>query len=170
MAGAAMAPMSGEQKRDLVLLAKRAFEKSGASSQASESFEDWRHHQVKIATERNGLRECRNEDFLPLQAHFLRLIGQTAMADRRVLKYETEPRRWALHKLEAECGEAKDVIDRPMEYVLSICRARYKVQTLDDLDEKRIWVLMFDLRRNAQRRRAKGGTCPSKPSGRRRAA
>jgi hypothetical protein len=151
MTGAALAPMSRDQKRDLVLLAKRAWEKLGQPG----TFEEWRHQQVRMVTERGGLTECRNEDFLPLQAQFLRLVGQTAMAERKVLKYEMEPLRWAQHKIMVECKTASDVIDRPHEYVLSIARARYKVQSLDDCSEKQLWGLMFDLRRNAQRRRAK---------------
>lgn len=151
MNGAALEPMSRDQKRDLVLLAKRAWEKSGSPG----TFEEWRHQQVLIVTERAGLSFCRNEDFLPLQAHFLRLVGQSSMAERRVLRYETEPRRWALHKLEESIAESSDVIDRPREYVMAICRSRYKVQSLDEVGEKQLWGLMFDLRRNAQRRRAK---------------
>jgi hypothetical protein len=83
------------------------------------------------------------------------MLGQAGMADRMQARAEMEPRRVAIWKLEHECGAVSDVIDRPMSYVMSIARARYKVQDLADLGEKQIWVLLFDLRRNAQRRRAR---------------
>ena len=155
--GAALAPLSAEQKKELAVLARRAFERlydSGSLSETTE-FDAWRHQQVIQVCERAGLREARNEDFLPIQAHFLGMLGQKAMADRRRASAQMEPRRWALHKLGAECEAASDVIDRGLEYVGSIARARYHGAALDDLSEKQLWVLIFDLRRNAQRRRAK---------------
>ncbi|MFA6271419.1 MAG: hypothetical protein WC657_09535, partial [Candidatus Paceibacterota bacterium] len=95
------------------------------------------------------------EDFDQGKSHFLRLLGQTTMADRMQARAEMEPRRVAEWKLRHECEAAADVIDRPWEYAMSIARARYKVQSVDDLAAKQLWVLMFDLRRNAQRRRRK---------------
>lgn len=154
--GAALALLTSEQKRELVLLARRAFDrvKSGRLGDASlPDFDGWRHEQVLQAVERPGISACRQEDFAQVKGHFLRLLGQAGMADRMQARAEMEPRRVAIWKLEHECGAVSDVIARPMEYAMSIARARYKVQTLSDLSTKQIWVLLFDLRRNAQRRR-----------------
>lgn len=156
--GAALVPLSGEQKRDLAQLARRAFNKlydSGKISESSE-FDAWRHQQVRQVCERNGLREARNEDYLALQVHFLGLLGHTAMADRKRVQAQLEPQRWALAKLQAECEAASDVIDRPREYASSIARGRFKTAQIENLSEKQLWMLVFDIRRNAQRRRAKG--------------
>jgi len=156
--GAALAPLSREQKKDLILLAQRAFQRlydSGTLSESTE-FESWRHQQVMQVCERGGLREARNEDFLALQGHFLGLLGQPVLAERRRVASQLEPRRWALAKLHQECDAATDVIDRPWDYICSIARSRFKTPQIEELGEKQIWMLMFDVRRNAQRRRAKG--------------
>jgi hypothetical protein len=184
--GAALAPLSPEQRRELVLLAKRAFDKLSSPTSTlppssslpppstnhpppqpsllppstfhlppSTSFDTWRHQTCLQVVERPGLTACRQEDFAPLKGHFLRLIGQEAMADRLQERAEMEPRRVALWKLEQEYSAVLDVIDRPDEYVFSIARARYKCGQIEDLSEKQIWTLLFDLRRNAQRRRRK---------------
>jgi hypothetical protein len=181
--GAALSPLYPEQRRELVLLARRAWEhhrsqKAEVRTQhgkvdsescllspvsclltsdscllSPDSFDHWRHQQCVQVVERPGLTACRQEDFAPLKAHFLRLIGQEAMANRMQARAEMEPRRVALHRLEAEYGAVRDVIDRPAEYVFSIARARYKCGDLAELSEKQLWTLVFDLRRNAQRRR-----------------
>jgi hypothetical protein len=156
--GAALAPLSREQKRDLAILARRAFNKLYDIGQigAEMEFDAWRHQQVVQVCERTGLREARNEDYLTLQGHFLGLLGQTALAERRNTQAQMEPRRWALAKLRSECEAAADVIDRAWEYAASISRGRFKTANIDELGEKQLWMLVFDIRRNAQRRRAKG--------------
>lgn len=155
--GAALAPLSRDQKRELALLARRAFQRlydAGTLTESTE-FDTWRHQQVMQVCERGGLREARNEDFLILQAHFLAMLGQTQMADRRRAQSDMEPRRWALAKLKQECDAAADVIDRAWDYAASISRSRFKTSQIQELGEKQIWMLMFDVRRNAQRRRRK---------------
>jgi hypothetical protein len=157
--GAALAPLSREQKRDLAILARRAFDRVSKTSSFilhPSSFDEWRHQQVIQVCERAGLREARNEDFLTLQGHFLGMLGQTAMAERRNVQAQLEPRRWALSKLRTECEAAADVIDRPWDYASSIARGRFKTAQMEELGEKQLWMLVFDIRRNAQRRRAKG--------------
>ena len=126
-----------------------------------------------MAVERTGLRACTQEDYAPLMAHFVlmlsvaeRELGQAGAA-RRDLAASTglrqraavEPRRVALAKLEAEEQAAADVIERPAAYVASIARARFKGAAIADLTERQLWMLVFDLRRNASRRRqkARGG-------------
>ena len=148
--GAALAPLTNEQKRELVLLARSAWAFIGRPL----DFDTWRHQQVAQVCERHGLREARQEEYLLLRAHFLGMLGQQRMAQRDLVLAAVEPRRVALHKLEQEFAAVTDVIDRPQEYVEAIARARFKIG-LDDCGEKQLWVLLFDLRRNAQRRRKK---------------
>lgn len=164
VSGAALAPLTGEQRQKLALLARRAYDRQHPDTvhrPPSTAFDLWRHAQVMQAVERAGIRECRQEDYDVVQAHFLRLLGQRAMAERVQIRAEVEPRRQALTKLRMECAAAADVIDRPEEYVAAIANARFKTRILDDLGEKQVWSLVFDLRRNAQRRRAKRRSpCP----------
>ncbi len=149
--GAALAPIGARERQELALLARQAYRKAMEAG-----FDTWRHQQVKIACERGGLREARHEDYALIKAHFLRIIGNGPAADRQMDRAQLEPRRVALHKLGEECKAAEDVIGNGIAYVTSIARTRYHGAGLDDLSEKQIWGLVFDLRRNAQRRRAKG--------------
>lgn len=155
--GAARAPLTSEQRQKLAILARHAFERAmEGHALPCPCFDVWRHEQIRLCTERAGIRECRQEDYDVVKAHFLRLIGQPAMAQRMQDRADVEPRRQALGKLRNECAAAADVIDHAEAYVAAIARARFKTRAIDDLNEKQIWGLVFDLRRNAQRRRAKG--------------
>lgn len=157
VSGAALAPLSNEQRQELARLALRAYAHAYPSpSQPRPLFDDWRHEQVKIACERDGLRQAHQEDYALVKAHLLRIVGQGAQANRMEDRAQLEQRRVALHKLGQECKAAADVIENGLSYVRSIARARYHGAGLDALNEKQIWGLIFDLRRNAQRRRAKG--------------
>lgn len=154
--GAAATPLSPEQRRTLALLARQAFGRlcaAGALGDAAE-FDSWRHHQCVLAVERPGLRACRNEDYLPLRAHFLALLGRREAAERARVRAEVEPLTWAVRRLETEMAAARDVIERPEEYVASIARCKFKTRLFrTDLNEKQVWTLVFDIRRAAQKRR-----------------
>jgi hypothetical protein len=156
--GAALAPINSEQRRELAILARRAFERLYDAGDISEStdFDAWRHQQSIQAVERPGLRDCRQEDYGQLKGWFLRLLGQPAMADRMQVRADLEPRRVALFKLRQECQAVADVIGNAESYVAAIARVRFKVSDLKELGEKQLWILLFDLRRNAQRRRKQG--------------
>lgn len=156
--GAANAPFSFEQCRRIVILARRTFgrlSEKGAIP-AGCGFDAWRHDQVMAAVSRSGLRACLNQDFQPLKAHFLELLGCEPAAEAARFRAATDPRRQALAALEREMGDAADVIERPREYVAAIARCRFKGQPLEELTARQVWGLVFDIRRNAQRRRAKG--------------
>lgn len=162
--GAALAPITPDQRRELAILARRAFEKCGRPDSAkgscadvpgNDAFGRWRHEQTMQAVERSGLTALRQEDYAQVKGHFLRLLGQVSMADRMQARADMEPRRVALAKLRHECDAASDVIDRGLEYAAAIARSRFKTAEIEDLSEKQIWMLVFDVRRNAQRRRAR---------------
>jgi hypothetical protein len=156
--GAALAPLNAEQRRDLVILARNTFDKLRHAGGIPESvkFNDWRHQQCLMAVERPGLTACRQEDYLPMQAHFLGLIGADQLAAMAKLRAMTEPRRQAKAVLEQAKAAARDVIERPDDYVAAIARCRFKGLSIDDLTAKQIWGLVFDIRRSAQKRRKKG--------------
>ena len=172
--GAALAPLTGEQRQKLARLARSAYDRlrrrAPASAAPLPDFDTWRHAQVRLCVERGGVTECRQEDYDVVKAHFLRVLGQAEMAERMQARAECEPRRQALGKLHRECEAAADVIDRPLEYVASIAKSRFKTRILDDLSEKQLWSLVFDIRRNAQRRRNGGRVRPVAPRGPRRSA
>ena len=71
----------------------------------------------------------------------------------------TDSLRQAMAKLRMELDRARDIIDNPEAYVATIARCRFKCPTID-LSEKQIWMLIFDIWRNASRRRSKrAGDC-----------
>lgn len=156
--GAAAAPLSADQVRSLVLLARRTFDALIERGEISKDadFDDWRHRECLMAVERPGLRACGNEDFMPLKAHFLRSLGAREAADRAQWVAATEPRRWAGLKLRRECEAARHVIGDPDAYIAAICRSKFKCAPAE-CSEKQLWTLVFDIRRAAQHRRRPAG-------------
>jgi len=150
-AGAALSGLTSEQRMELARLARRAWDK--LENQGT-PFDDWRHRQCLQAVERGGVRECRQEDYLPLKAHFLRLLGIEGEARRLEKRAAHEPHRVAMAKLRLEMAAVMDVIGQPAQYVASIARCKYKTTNLDELSERQLWTLVFDIRRAAQKRRA----------------
>lgn len=154
--GAALKPLSGRQIRELVILARDAFMLEFPEPQ--EDFNEWRHRQCMMTVERAGLKECVNEDYLPLRAHFLRLCGRSEEAQKAQERYEIEPRTWALNKLHEECKAAEDVLPQAYKYAEGFIRNKRGVNLLE-ADDKTIWHAIFVIRRRAEQlRRKKGAT------------
>ena len=151
--GAALKSLSRYQIRALILLARDAFAMEFPPS--GETFDAWRHRQCMLAVERPGLTACRNEDFLPLKAHFLRLAGRVQEAEAAVARAAVEPRTWAFAKLREECLDAADVLPNALAYAAGFVRNK-RGCTLDDADDKTVWQAVYLVRRRAEqlRRRA----------------
>jgi hypothetical protein len=150
--GAALAPLSNIQKRDLILLAKRAWNAWGAQRMAEGQevmgFDDWRHNEQRMAVERRSLTLCTQEDFNFLRAHYLSLLGKGDVANALRIKAEGEPRQWALHRLQAECDKAADVLPHAREYVGGFLR-KARGCTLDNASPKALWHGIYLIRRRA---------------------
>lgn len=144
--GAALKPLSGLQIRELALLARRAY--ACAFPLPDLDFDAWRRRQCLQAVERHGLTQCRNEDYLPLKAHFLRLAGDEQGAERATLRHATEPRRWAQHQLERACREAADVLPAALEYAAGCIRNRLGV-SLELADDRALRWAAFTVSRKA---------------------
>ncbi len=158
-AGAALAPLSNEQKQNLAALAHYAYDATAVRSTGSQvSFDEWRHAEVRRTVHRAGLRDCLNMHYLPLKARFLDLAGHTGASVRALVKAETEPRSWALNRLYAEAKAAEDVLPRAMDYAKGFLRNKRGV-TLDEASDKDIWHAVFTIRRKAQaeRKKKRGG-------------
>ena len=174
MEGAALAPLSAHQRQRLAALGRWALtlrEDAGLEA-AGTDFDAWRHRHCLMVAERSGLRTARQEDYLPLRGHFLVLASEALgalgrpgaerllrAAQRMREKVEHEPRSVAMAKLRAEMRGARDTIGNVEGYVAQIARCKFKTTDLGELSEKQLWVLVFDIRRSAQRRRkvGKGG-------------
>jgi hypothetical protein len=154
--GAALAPLSSRQRQVLAGLAALAFAELRLPK---DEFDDWRHDQVRKAVGRAGLRECRNEDFLPLKAHFNELLGNMDAAFKAAFRHANEPRSWALFSLHKEATKAKDVLPGAMQYARGFLLNKRGV-SLEDADEKAIWHAVFTVRNKAaleRKKKSKGG-------------
>ncbi len=153
VSGAALKTLSKDQIHALVMLAREAWQQEFPPSDLD--FDVWRHRQVMATVERGGLTQCRNEDFLFLKAHFLKLLGRDAEAGAALARHELEPRTWAWHKFQEAVREAKDAAaaagDKrfdPIAYAGGFLRRKRGVN-LDDADTKSIWQAYYLLRRKA---------------------
>ena len=159
ISGAALAPLSNEQKRDIILLAKKAYlrqnEQNGQNnSDHSVSFADWRRREQKLCVERGSLTICTNEDFNFLKAHFLSLAGKPEQASAVRIRAAGEPRLWAMNKFEAECRDAADVLPQARQYAAGFLRNARGV-SLEQASAKQIWHAIYIIRRRASQLRRK---------------
>lgn len=154
MAGAALAPLSNGQKAALCILARAAWDISGSPL----PLEEWRREEQQRAVHIRSLRECTNQDYKPLRAHFEDLLGRSDRAFRSAMKAEVEPKSWALHCLYRECSKVKSEMPHSLAYVRGFLLNKRGV-TLEEADVKSLWHALFTLRRKVQqeRKKAKGG-------------
>lgn len=144
-------PLSNQQKAQLCILSDEAWEKQGGMDSPCDKSE-FRHEQVKLATGKPGLTACVQDDYKPLLAHFLGLVGESGRAFKAQLEHGTEPKRIALYKL----GQALLAARLPEAYAAAICRRQYGC-ALADATAKQLWNLTFTInnRGTAKRRNAK---------------
>ena len=73
--------LSNDQKTKLSIAARDAWAVQTKAGLVDGKFDDWRYTETEIACGTRSFRECRNTDFRPILAHFLRLAGKTAEAE-----------------------------------------------------------------------------------------
>jgi hypothetical protein len=145
-------PLTHEQKGILCQAARRAFDHQvelGAIGDSADP-QDWRREQQIIATGKESLTSCTQDDFAPLLARFAHLEGKDDVALRWELRAQTHPKRVALSKLQEACREAG--VDYP-GYPETICWTQNKCG-IEDATAKQIWRLVFTVRnrRHSQHR------------------
>jgi hypothetical protein len=125
------------QKRRLVMLARRAWEKRG---KPGESFDAWR---VGVAVRACGLRirEAMQRDWGSLKAAFEDELGESGRAFETLMRDEDNKRRIALHKLTQACGER----GLPLAYPEAICRRQYRCG-LHEATVAQVWRLFFTVK------------------------
>ncbi len=151
--GSELSPLTREQKTRIILLAKDAYEKVGCRT--GQEFNEWRHEQQDAACGRSSLCTATQRDFRAIRGHFFALLGRKRAAFKDFVASETSDTGFAMAKLKHECEAARDVIEAAEEYVRKIAQSRFKTRDLSQLSSKQVWSLVFDIRRNAQRRRRK---------------
>lgn len=143
-------PLSHTQKAEIGQLARQAWlvwegreaflEANGELSQSA-CFAAWRHWQQGLACGRQSLRECTGEEYQLLRAHFLKLAGLEASAQRAEERHVSNPRRIAAYKLRQALAAA----GLPTEYAAAICRRQYRC-ALAEASERQLWCLVYTIR------------------------
>jgi hypothetical protein len=125
------------------------------------AFDAWRREQCMQAVERQGLTECRNEDYLPLMAHFLRLLGREDEAAALLERAEMEPRAYVMDQFRRACRVAEGHVQNPEQYAEGFLRRACKCG-IDDAPEKALWRAVYLLRNKVkcETRKARVGCGP----------
>jgi hypothetical protein len=144
--------LSKFQKRELARLAHQAWlrlperaalleSNAGMSSSAVETA--WRHAEQGKAMGgvRQSLTQATQRDYLLLRAHFMRLCGLEAAADKALAQAATDGGRRALFLLRRELGER----GLNESYAAAICRTQYRC-SLTQATEKQLWNLIFTIK------------------------
>lgn len=164
-----MNPLSNEQKANIAILAKTAWDAWDGRAAWSEKhrdqvndpllsdakcFEAWRRAEQFRAVGVASLRDATSEaHYLKLRAHFENLIGSSGRALKTLLRHEEEPKQRALKLIEQSCAERG--LDFP-NYPAAICRRQFRC-ALADATEKQLWNIHYTVR---NRRTAKGEHYP----------
>jgi hypothetical protein len=167
IAGAAGAPLSKDQKKNVVMAAAEAWENEGRPHYDPDAFERrdplalspaealelWRHEEQHTACGKKHLTACTQRDYAALMAHFSRLAGRLDTSDAWAERAATNGHRQAMAKLQRTFEEVRSAIDRPTDYALAIARRQFKVTALEDCTERQLWSLAYTLRNRASARR-----------------
>jgi hypothetical protein len=142
--------LSHKQKAQLCTLSRQAFTALYSRAPLDEGeAKHFRHEQVEHAIGRAGLRDCVQNDYLPLKAHFLDIIGESGAAMNAHLAHANEDRKLAHFKLERICEE-KGVA---LGYAATICRAKFKC-ALEEASKNQLWKLFFTVKSRRSKKRA----------------
>ena len=138
------APLSNEQKANLCIVARKAFDYLLEAGKLGESatLEEFRHEVQLKTVGKESLTNCTQDDYAPLMAAFYHLAGEDGLAMKWILRGQTNPKRIALAKLGEACVEAG--VKYP-DYPSAICRHRYKC-ALEDLKPNQIWKIFYTVR------------------------
>lgn len=156
MTGSEQAPLTRLQRRRLMArLVVPAWKAMRSKGLAGDNLEEWRREEQFKACHKTHLRACVQADYPPLCAHFLRLSGKAEEArawDRRGMTRNLDVAR---EKLRRAMEEAAQALGDARAYAEAICRSKFKTSDPDSLSTRQVWVLVFDLRRACQKKRAR---------------
>lgn len=142
------APLKKHQKWEIVKLARAAFDKIDPADIDGQTFDEWRHSEVARACGKNGLRCCDQDDYAPVKAHFLDMVGASGAAFNWHVRAQSQGDRVARAVLERECGKA----GVSLGYAIAICKRQFRCE-LNDASEKQLWSLVYTVRNRASARR-----------------
>ena len=143
-------PLTNEQKAKIGQLARAAylawpereqFEAINGELSKTEIFTAWRRVEQGKACGIQSMRECSQDHYGRLKAHFQALCGDEAAATRTRGHDADNPRRIARWKLDQELQA------RGLEtgYAAAICRTQYRC-ALDAATTQQLWRLVYTVR------------------------
>jgi hypothetical protein len=171
--GGAAAPLSNEQKKRAVMLARRAFDLMLARRAIANgvSFDDWRRRECMQCVERGGLTFAAQSDWPFIMGHFHKLIAthtdndqerfvSNDVAFKMGAKALNQDASFAMAKLRHECTSAQGVMRDPRGFCRGISLKRFHVEPVQNglikLSAQQIWWLIFTLRRRVGQLKRKG--------------
>ncbi len=150
--GERQGPLTAGDKAHICILAREAFvvmHDREPSNQAE--FDQWRREQQLKACGFASLTHCDQRHKTDLESHFLNLKGESAKAFKRQMKREVGDKSVALGVLK---GNLKK-FGLHEGYAATICRSMHKCE-LANATVKQLWDVVFQIRKNQQRKRRKG--------------
>ena len=156
-AGAAGAPLTAEQKRNLIMVASKAYKVQTALNIYNDgTFDAWRHEQAREACGVGSFCAMQQRHYLKALAKFRMLAGEDV--SRLTRREVGDGTRRAFAKLQAECREQAEAfggVDAAMEYAGRLSSAMLKCP-LPSASERGVWRVVYTLRHRAQQIRRRG--------------
>jgi len=139
------APLSKLQKRNLALLALRAWRRESAIARGRGDrcldFDTWRHHAIQAATGKLGLRCCSQDDYCDARGHLHHRLGE----DDQALYWFNRGHGPKHREAEAVLWRTMEQAGRSPNYVEAICRSMFKCNLLEASTDQ-LWKLTYTMR------------------------
>ena len=164
IAGAKGKPLSKEQKKNVCMLASTAWKRNGEVFHdmetppelrltKSQALELWRQEEQIKSVGKKHLTKCAQSDYPVLMSHFAELAG-----DERAVKFwndrkPSDDHRRALRVLNNEIKAANHDLGNAYAYARAIAKAKCKGVEFEKMSAKQLWMLVFDVRRAAAKKR-----------------
>ena len=164
MEGAGSHLLTNDQKRELCMLAGKAWRAERAAGAAPDPAQDgmpesvafnvWRRLRQSEALGVASLCDATNADYLVLKRFWLERLGRKAQADRVEARRLGEKYTWVMHRFERELEAARDVLPEGRRYVDGFLRHKRGV-SLEQANVQQVWQGIYLLRRRAGQLRRK---------------
>ncbi|MGJ8674026.1 hypothetical protein [Rubritalea sp.] len=154
-------PLTPKQKSVLAQLAKTAFDHEykyglvdAPGDTKAKQLTNWRHAQQSEAVGKSSLTKCKQQDFLPLRAHFNSILGlddkafndhlKSLPANDNADKTDTkEERERKIHLIKQTLAQQTKYT---LGYVIAIAKTQYKQSNLDNCTTEQLHNLWITLK------------------------
>lgn len=135
------------QLKALAATARKAYDQLRDMGLVDATFDAWRKDILRKATKLTSFRDVTQESYFRAISAFKACLGEGQAGGKESPRVEQKlsQARWHLQKTFDEFH-----FDR--EYVLTLSEAKFKTRSLQSLDAKQIWQLVYTLRNRAKSR------------------